>query len=209
MWKKPSALDWIYAPGLTFLLHKLYYFLSFLPLNISLVYSLSSRNSPFPVSFLSFSGKHFLFFDPLLSVFFLLQPTRPLHLLDSPTRKASVSLSIGHLPSLKPEKERERKRKSMEDKDGEIKIALAQMTGDRATSMEERRQGVLKADRERAATFELKKKKFKAKMMLLDLSNLNAMQQEYFGAIQLQIFEEWRSHSGGTSTSPSTPYGSV
>ncbi|KAG6661275.1 hypothetical protein CIPAW_03G162700 [Carya illinoinensis] len=88
----------------------------------------------------------------------------------------------------KAEKDRERKRKSIEGKDGEIKIALAKMTEDRAMSMEERRQGVLKADRERAATFELKKKKFKAKMMLLDLSNLNVMQQEYFGAFQLKIF---------------------
>ncbi|KAG6679511.1 hypothetical protein I3842_14G135400 [Carya illinoinensis] len=112
-------------------------------------------------------------------------------------------------PGKKAEKKRERKRKSMKGKDGEINIALTKMTEDKATSMEERRQCVLKAERERAVTFELKKKKFEVKMMLLDLSNLNAMQQEYFGAIQLKILEEWRSHSGDTSTFPSTPYGGV
>ncbi|XP_035543637.1 uncharacterized protein LOC118347706 [Juglans regia] len=49
-------------------------------------------------------------------------------------------------PGKKAEKERERKRKSMEGKEVEIKTALAKMTEDRATTMEERRNAMLKAD---------------------------------------------------------------
>ncbi|KAG6661681.1 hypothetical protein CIPAW_03G191400 [Carya illinoinensis] len=112
-------------------------------------------------------------------------------------------------PGKKAEKERERKWKSMEGNDGEIKIASAKMTEDRATTMEERRDATLNADLERSVAFELKKKKFEAKMMLLDLSGLNAMQQEYFGYIQRKLFEEWRKDIGGTSTSQSTSYGGV
>ncbi|XP_018809683.2 glutathione S-transferase T3-like [Juglans regia] len=112
-------------------------------------------------------------------------------------------------PGKKAEKEKEKKRKSMEGNNGEIKIALAKMTEDRATSMQERRNSVLKGEIEKSLVFDLKKRKFEAKMMLLDLSGMNAMQQQYFGSIQLKIFEEWRSHSGGTSTSPSTAYGDV
>ncbi|KAG6667396.1 hypothetical protein CIPAW_01G098300 [Carya illinoinensis] len=59
---------------------------------------------------------------------------------------------------------------------------------DRETTKEEHRNAELKADLERSAAFELKKKKFETKMMLLDLSGLNAMQQEYFGHIQLKFF---------------------
>ena len=54
------------------------------------------------------------------------------------------------------------------------------MTEDRATCMEKRRNDVLKADHERYASFELKKKKFEAKMMRLDLVGMNAMHQKYF-----------------------------
>ncbi|KAF5441899.1 hypothetical protein F2P56_037149 [Juglans regia] len=113
----------------------------------------------------------------------------------------------------KIEKERERKRKSMEGKESEISISLAKMTEDRATTMEERRNAQLKADEKSEKIFELKKKKFElekkkfeGKMMMLDLRGMNAMQQEYFRNIQVAIFEESKSHSGGRSNSHSTPY---
>ncbi|KAG6635195.1 hypothetical protein CIPAW_11G025900 [Carya illinoinensis] len=77
---------------------------------------------------------------------------------------------------IKADKERKRKQKSMEGNDGEIKTALTKMTEDRATTMEDRRNATLKADLERSVAFELKKK-FETKMMLLDLSGLNAMHQ--------------------------------
>ncbi|KAF5446120.1 hypothetical protein F2P56_031773 [Juglans regia] len=113
----------------------------------------------------------------------------------------------------KTEKEMERKRKSMEGKESEISISLAKMTEDRATTMEERRNAQLKADEKSEKIFELKKKKFElekkkfeSKMMMLDLRGMNAMQQEYFHNIQVAIFENSKSHSGGRSNSPSTPY---
>ncbi|KAF5465074.1 hypothetical protein F2P56_015105 [Juglans regia] len=119
-------------------------------------------------------------------------------------------------PGKKVEKERERKRKSMEGKEVEIKTALAKMTEDRATTMEERRNAMLKADEKSEKIFELKKKKFELeqknfelKIMMLDVRGMNAMQQEYFSNIQLAIFKDSKSHSGCTSTSPSTPYGGI
>ncbi|KAF5470545.1 hypothetical protein F2P56_011049 [Juglans regia] len=48
-------------------------------------------------------------------------------------------------PGKKAEKERERKRKSMEGKEVEIKTALAKMTEDRATTMEERRNAMIRS----------------------------------------------------------------
>ncbi|KAF5480572.1 hypothetical protein F2P56_001311 [Juglans regia] len=72
-------------------------------------------------------------------------------------------------PGKKVEKERERK--SMEGKEVEIKTALAKMTEDRATTIEERRNAMLKADEKSE--------------------------------------KDSKSHSGCTSTSPSTPYEGV
>ncbi|XP_041025425.1 glutathione S-transferase T3-like [Juglans microcarpa x Juglans regia] len=60
----------------------------------------------------------------------------------------------------KYEKERERKQKSMEGKESKISISLAKMIKDRATTMEERRNAALKADKKSEKVFELKKKKF-------------------------------------------------
>ena len=101
----------------------------------------------------------------------------------------------------------------MEDKEVEIKTALAKMTEDRATTMEERRNAMLKADERNDKIFELKKKKFElekkkfeCKMIMLDLRGMNAMQVQYFRNIQLAIFEDSKSHSGGRSNSHSTPY---
>ncbi|XP_042980203.1 glutathione S-transferase T3-like [Carya illinoinensis] len=133
-------------------------------------------------------------------------PEKVSNVIDIDQAEEDIEVFAERPPGKKTEKERERKRKSMEGNDGEIKTALAKMTEDRATTMEERRSANLKASLERSAKFELKKRKFEANMMLLDLSGLNAMQQEYFGYIQRKIFEEWRKDSGGTSTSPSTPY---
>ncbi|KAG6650232.1 hypothetical protein CIPAW_06G027900 [Carya illinoinensis] len=136
-------------------------------------------------------------------------PEKVTNIVDVDQAEEDIEVLAERPPGKKAEKERERKRKSMEGNDGEIKTALAKMTEDRATTMEERRNATLKADLERSAIFELKKKNYEAKMMLLDLSTLNAMQAEYFGYIQRKIFEEYRKEIGWTSTSPSTPYGGV
>ncbi|KAG6641642.1 glutathione S-transferase T3-like [Carya illinoinensis] len=138
-----------------------------------------------------------------------MSPEKVLGVIDVDHAEENIEVLVERPTGKKAEKERERKRKSMEGNDGEIKTTLAKMTEDRATTMEERRNATLKADLERSAVFELKKKKFEAKMMLLDLSSLNAVQQEYFGYIQRKILEEWRKKIEGTSTSPSTPYGGV
>ncbi|XP_041025354.1 uncharacterized protein LOC121265746 [Juglans microcarpa x Juglans regia] len=93
-------------------------------------------------------------------------------------------------PGKKAEKERERKWKSMEGKEVEIKTALAKMTEDRTTTMEERRNAMLKAGEKSEKVFELKKKKFELeekkfelekknfelKIMILDVRGMNAMQ---------------------------------
>ncbi|KAG6655834.1 hypothetical protein CIPAW_05G244800 [Carya illinoinensis] len=132
-------------------------------------------------------------------------PEKVTNVVDVDQAKEDIEVLVERPPGKKAEKERERKRKSIEGNDGEIKTALAKMTEDRATTMEERRNATLKADLERSAAFKLKKKKWEAKMMLLDLSGLNAMQQEYFSYIQRKIYEEWRKDIGGTSTC-NTPF---
>ncbi|KAG6667900.1 glutathione S-transferase T3-like [Carya illinoinensis] len=137
-------------------------------------------------------------------------PEKVTNVVDVDQAKKDIEVLPERPPGKKAEKEMERKRKFMEGNDGEIKIVLAKMTEDRATTMEERRNATLKADLERLAVFELKKKKkIEVKMILLDLSSLNAMQQEYFGYIQRKIFEEYLKDTGGISTSPSTPYRGV
>ncbi|XP_042991164.1 uncharacterized protein LOC122318094 [Carya illinoinensis] len=136
-------------------------------------------------------------------------PEKVTNVVDVDQAEEDIEVLAERPPGKKAEKERERKRKSMEGNDSEIKTALAKMIDNRVTTMEKRKNATLKADLERSTAFELKKKKWEAKMMLLDLSGLNAMQQEYFDYIQWKIYEEWRKDIGGTSTSPSTPYGCV
>ncbi|KAG6661769.1 hypothetical protein CIPAW_03G198300 [Carya illinoinensis] len=120
-----------------------------------------------------------------------MSPEKVFGVIDVEQAEEDIEVLVERPPSKKAEKEREKKRKSIE------------------TTMEEHRNVTLKADLERSVAFELKKKKLKAKIMLLDLSGLNVMQQEYFFYIQRKMFEAWRKDIRDTSTSPSTPYGGV
>ncbi|KAG6650219.1 hypothetical protein CIPAW_06G026600 [Carya illinoinensis] len=86
-------------------------------------------------------------------------PEKVTNIVDVDQAEEDIEVLAERPPGKKAEKERERKRKSMEGNDGEIKTALAKMTEDRATTIEERRNATLKADLERSAIFELKKKK--------------------------------------------------
>lgn len=113
----------------------------------------------------------------------------------------------------KAKKLKERKkeeRKFIEGLDVEFNYALARMTNDKMTFMVEKREAITKVERERSEQLALEKKKFKTKIMKLDIASMNAMQQGYFQSFQNEIYKaSKKSTATSTFENPSAPFGGV
>ncbi|KAG6624740.1 hypothetical protein CIPAW_16G048900 [Carya illinoinensis] len=83
-------------------------------------------------------------------------------------------------PGKKAAKEKERKRKSRDEIDVEFNHALARLTTNRNTFNVERKEFYSKVERNRDEHLALKKKKFEAKIMKLDIDGMKPKQQIYF-----------------------------
>ncbi|KAF5471924.1 hypothetical protein F2P56_008683 [Juglans regia] len=101
-----------------------------------------------------------------------------------------VEENVERPPGKKVEKDNLRKRKAQESCDAKFNGVLEKMTADRRLFMAERRAWVTKADDVKGAQLELDKRKFEAKSMSKDLSNMIVMQQVYFLNIQKKIYED-------------------
>lgn len=85
------------------------------------------------------------------------------------------------------------------------------MREDRTTCMLERREAIIKADKHRSKLLAIKRRKNDIEKMKrdreitnLDITTMNAMQQQYFFNIQKEIFEESKKQFSSGSPSPSS-----
>ncbi|XP_042977932.1 uncharacterized protein LOC122308785 isoform X1 [Carya illinoinensis] len=104
----------------------------------------------------------------------------------------SMSTNLERPLCKKSEKERERKRKREESSPNQFDEKLSNMESDRRIAMIERREAAIRADSDSVKIISLKKKKMKMEIMMLNVDNMNAVQQEYLKSIQIKILEKHR-----------------
>ncbi|KAG6624250.1 hypothetical protein CIPAW_16G013100 [Carya illinoinensis] len=91
----------------------------------------------------------------------------------------SMSTNLEKPLGKKSEKQRERKRKHEESCNSQFDEKLSNME-----------KTAMKADKDMAEIISLKKKKMEMEVMMLNVDNMNAVQQEYFKSIQIEILEK-------------------